>query len=229
VTEFNDTHSFRTEAPPFAIIFDLDGTLIDSRNQISAAIQVTRQTFDLAPATEWQLGSWFGMKPDFFFFDLPTEFHSEAISAFRDELRVSEIEAPPFPEVTSVLTSLREMSILLAVATTKPGWLANHVMKVSGLLDFFIHIQGTDDFPAKPAPDVFYACLENLQLESPNRIWGIGDRVEDAQAASAAGVAAIGLIRRESDPDALQYHRAGALTTVNSLDGLLHLVEEQVA
>ena len=74
-----------------------------------------------------------------------------------------------------------------STATTKGTPTVRTVLEIFGLLRHFDHVQGTDGFPAKPAPDVIHKSLEALQV-SPGDVLMIGDAATDMAAGRAAGV-----------------------------------------
>jgi phosphoglycolate phosphatase len=203
---------------PVAIVFDLDGTLIDSRSQIGQSIRATRAHLKLTPATDEELVKWFGLHPSSFFPELELEEQQNAISFFRTDLLNSNIPAEPFPEVARALAKFKELGLAMAIATTKPTWLAVHVIAESGLGGYFDHIQGTDDFPPKPEPEVFIRCCRALGLPPSEEIWAIGDRVEDAVGAKTAGLCAIGLVRGDPNPGEGAFLEAGALAVIEKFD-----------
>jgi phosphoglycolate phosphatase len=72
-----------------------------------------------------------------------------------------------------------------------------HNSPLKGLIDF---VQGTDDFPPKPSPEVIKRVLEIFA--NPPAIM-IGDRVEDLEAASASGIPSIGIAQSAHDEERL--------------------------
>src|SRR6187551_2862746 len=72
-------------------------------------------------------------------------------------------------------------------ATTKQTPTTRIVLEKFGLLSYFEHVQGTDGFPAKPAPDVIHRGLEALGAK-PEDVLFVGDSTADMAAGRAAGV-----------------------------------------
>jgi len=93
------------------------------------------------------------------------------------------------------------MQIGLAVATSKPTKVATEVIKHSFLRDFEFHVQGTDDFPPKPDPEVIYRVLRHFP-SIPSFM--IGDRTEDIYSAKSAGISAIGIASSAHSEDDLK-------------------------
>jgi len=76
---------------------------------------------------------------------------------------------------------------LKATATTKGTPTTRIVLEKFGLIQYFDHVQGTDGFPAKPAPDVIHKSLDRFQVAAGDVLF-IGDSEADMAAGRAAGV-----------------------------------------
>ena len=72
-------------------------------------------------------------------------------------------------------------------ATTKGTPTTRAVLEQFGLLQYFDHVQGTDGFPAKPAPDVIFTALAALGAQ-PGDCLLVGDSAADMEAGQRAGV-----------------------------------------
>lgn len=90
----------------------------------------------------------------------------------------------PYPGVREALSQLPGRK---STATTKGTPTTRIVLEMFNLLPYFEHVQGTDGFPAKPAPDVIYASFEKLGVQ-PQDCLMIGDAPADMAAGRAAGV-----------------------------------------
>jgi len=177
----------------FAFIFDLDGTLVDSRIQIQVSLDATRVNSGLPTSPEGFVEEYLGLPVESLFSDLklePSELHS-LIQTFRENL-LFEIENgnPIFDGVLSFMQQSKNLGIPIGVATTKPTYLAVEVIKNSPLKDLIDFVQGTDGFPPKPDPEVLRRCMQGLGIE--NAIM-FGDRKEDIRAAKTLGIPSIGI------------------------------------
>lgn len=168
------------------IVFDLDGTLVDSFHHIAVATNETRRLFGLSPARDSQLRSWFGKHPELFFPELGKEENAQAVISFRKTLSESLSLIKPSPGAHKLLDFLKSMNTTLAVATTKPSWLAERVVREVGLSAYFDHIQGSEGLNPKPSSDVFTKVEEVLEF-SPEVKFAIGDRISDMKASVFAG------------------------------------------
>jgi len=94
----------------------------------------------------------------------------------------------PFSEI--LLENLTKNKCLIGIATSKPTYLAVKALKNSILNKFSMTIQGTDNFPSKPHPDVILKCIQSLRTTIN---FMVGDRSEDMIAGKKADCVTIGL------------------------------------
>jgi phosphoglycolate phosphatase len=168
------------------VVFDLDGTLVDSAHQISVTTNETRRLFGLSPANSRQLQSWFGKHPEIFFPELSSEDKGLAVKSFRTALSESLHLVKPSSGAHNLLDYLKGMNVALAVATTKPSWLAESVIREVGMSTYFDHVQGSEGINPKPSTDVFKKVEESLRF-FPKIKFAIGDRISDMKASVSAG------------------------------------------
>lgn len=194
-----------------AVVFDLDGTLIDSLPDIVWSFRAAFEAEALPAPDEAAVRARIGA---------PLE---EMVAAFvADAGRVGPVcdayrriyprhfteRTRPFPGVREVLGELRRRGWALAVATTKRGEMARRLVEALGLDAHLDHVQGTDDMPHKPAPDVVLRALAALDAEGA---WMVGDTVSDLQAGRAAGLRTYGVSWGTHDAERLRTARPDAL------------------
>lgn len=176
--------------PRFSVfLFDVDGTLLDSAADIYEALRETLRGHPVNGLNEALVKRYIGFHLlEFFREVLPgysEQQHWELIQRYR------EIYPARGHRLTRVYPGVREMLAALpgrkATATTKSTATVRAVLEQFGLLEFFDHPQGTDGFPAKPAPDVIYAALDALGAR-PEDCLLIGDSTADMEAGRRAGV-----------------------------------------
>ncbi|MEU6994424.1 HAD-IA family hydrolase [Streptomyces sp. NPDC046465] len=204
-----------------AVVFDMDGVLVDS-------FAVMREAFTIAyaevvgagppPFQEYNrhLGRYF---PDIMrIMGLPLEMEEPFVrESYRLAHRVTMFEGIP-----DLLTSLRGRGIGLAVATGKSGARARSLLDKVGILALFDHVIGGDEVPrAKPAPDMVLRALDLLDVRAEQALM-IGDAVTDLQSARAAGVRAVAALWGEApEADLLAQHPDAALHSPRELHELL--------
>ncbi len=170
-----------------AIVFDLDGTLVDSLPDIFATWLSAFGALGLPAPTEGEIREQLGKPLDDTFgrFALASQVDA-LVAAYREHYpRHFPGSSRPFPGVLDLLTELRARGYQLAVATTKRSSTALAFAAALGLDTYLDHIQGTDDFPHKPAPDVIHRALDALNAEGT---WMVGDSASDIEAGRAAGL-----------------------------------------
>ena len=123
-----------------------------------------------------------------------------------------------FDGVSELLTWAKNNDYRMAIATNKPRYLAIKALDETGILEFFEFVEGSDNLPSKPSPEIIVRCLDFLSANR-NSVSMIGDRVEDTLAAKAAGIKAYGLIQ---GPHSAEKHiEAGAEKTFQNFASLL--------
>jgi phosphoglycolate phosphatase len=172
-----------------AYIFDVDGTLVDSAEDICGAIQgVLAKTPQNAVPFEF-LRTYIGRHLRDLFQDLFPNYSAEQIEEMIEDYRRAYPErnhlcTRAFPGVAEVLSRLGGKK---STATTKSTPTTKVVLERFGLLQFFDHVQGTDGFPAKPNPDVLFKALDGLGASREDSLF-VGDSAADMEAASRAGI-----------------------------------------
>lgn len=182
-----------------AVLFDLDGTLVDSAPDLGRALNLLLEGKGLPPlpletvrplvgrGARWLLSHGFekaGAPP-------PDEGRLDALLAeflviYNRDIAMLSV---PFPGVAGALAGLRDGGALLAVCTNKREASAGRLLATLGLLRFFEVVLGGDSVPArKPAPGHLTAAVAALGAV---RAVMVGDTVLDVEAAKAAGIPVI--------------------------------------
>lgn len=174
-------------------IFDLDGTLFDSNKQIAKSANKTRLNFGFEEKPIYFYSKLIGLPAKNLFLDLefPEKQIEKLVIFFRSELEKEiSFHNPIFNGCFDFIEFIKDKDHIVSIATSKPSYLAKKVIENSKLKSFVDHIQGTDNFPAKPHPEVINRCLKNF-----NKTSGImfGDRIEDMESAVKAGIKSIGV------------------------------------
>ncbi len=172
------------------IVFDLDGTLIDSCIDIANSINQGILAVGGPPCPNEAIFPFIGRPLIKMFHQLlPEELKDQAEQAtavYRGYYLNHCSEASRlYPGVIDCLNRLTD--IPLAVATTKMTFMAVKVVKEMGLAHYFKLVQGSDDIPHKPDPTILNMVLSKLNKEAEN-CWMVGDTVFDIQAGKAAGM-----------------------------------------
>jgi phosphoglycolate phosphatase len=170
-----------------AVVFDLDGTLVDSLGDIVTTFVAAFTNLGLpAPAREAVRALVGGPLEEMYAAFAPADAVAALTADYRSNYpRTYRETSRPYPGVVELLTVLGERGHARVVATTKRSDVARGFVAAMGLSDLLDHVQGTDGFPHKPAPDVIVRALEAV---GANGSWMVGDTVTDVQAGKAAGL-----------------------------------------
>jgi HAD superfamily hydrolase (TIGR01509 family) len=176
--------------PAFPVyLFDIDGTLVDSADDICGAIQTVLATTRRADVDQKFLQRYIGYHLIELFQDLFPEIGNDEVDrlvcAYRQAYPAREHRMTKlYPRVFETIAALPGRK---STATTKGTPTTRVVLEKFGLLSYFDHVQGTDGFPCKPAPDVIYRSLEALKVRAGDCLL-IGDAAPDMEAGRRAGV-----------------------------------------
>ena len=203
------------------VCFDLDGTLVDSTEDIRAALVHALAAVPPSDARldEHALGcAGLGLPLEEFYALARPAPHPEAheagrrrfVDAYRGYYHAHLLDKTrPFPGVAETLElvkPLRAAGLRTAVATTKRTLTAERVLGGLGLAEHFDLILGTEDpMPHKPAPDLLLACAQRLGRD-PARGMMVGDTERDVLAGRAAGMRTCGVTYGVLGADGLKPH-----------------------
>jgi HAD superfamily hydrolase (TIGR01549 family) len=173
------------------ILCDLDGTLVDSRQDIAVAFQHAWQTVvGGTPPSATAIARYIGKPLAEMLCELGGMLSPALLSAFlaayrhmyaKQDARLTQ----PYPGVIATLRALSTFT--LGIVTTKEQEQAEIVLRRLALTPFFQHIQGgTASLQLKPAPDAVLAALVALDCAPPHALM-VGDTAADILAGKAAG------------------------------------------
>lgn len=173
-----------------AVLFDLDGTLIDTHDLILASFRhATREVLGQELPDEvlmQKVGQPLVVQMWDFTDDDAT--HERLMRTYRafNEARNDEV-VHPFPGVEDALSALREAGYSMGVVTSKRHALAWHTLELLGLSSYFEFLVGADDCPAhKPDPEPVEMGCDKLGLR-PDECLYVGDSPFDMRAGNDAG------------------------------------------
>lgn len=206
-----------------AICFDLDGTLVDSLPDIIGSIAAAMVEHGLPDPGDAPVRALVGLPLEDMFATLSPGGDVAALSASYRRIYPTRFtqRSAPFVDTVEVLEALRAKGYLLAVTTTKRSEMARALVTALGLADHLDHVQGTDGFPAKPAPDVIQRALTALDADG---VWMVGDTTHDVRAGQAAGLLTYAVCRPEATHDRETLAAAAPDHLEESLLPLLDLV-----
>ncbi|MCO4771236.1 MAG: phosphoglycolate phosphatase [Deltaproteobacteria bacterium] len=183
--------------PPSALLFDLDGTLVDSKRDLAKATNLLLEELGFQAIDLETVCTFVGRGARALVRRALN--HADpagTVSADDPRLRhflghyqsVMLATTTPFPGVMGGLESLRAAGIPMAIVTNKPEAPAREVLAGLGMTEFFGVIYGGDTLPTrKPEPDMLVQAAADLGV-SLEGAWMVGDSDVDIDAAHAAGV-----------------------------------------
>lgn len=202
------------------IVFDWDGTLVDSHSAIAECMQEASRELGLAiPERERAthvigLGLHDAMRivaPD-----LPAQRYPEFIDAYRRNFLAREDTMRPFPGMTELLDTLLRKSTL-AIATGKSRRGLDRALKATGLEGRFRASRCADETQPKPHPAMLLELMAELNFSRQDALM-VGDTSHDVQMAAAAGIDAVAVSYGAHPRDGLL--ACGPLACVASVEEL---------
>lgn len=214
------------------VIFDLDGTLVDSPRGIVTTFAAVFAQLDLPTVDSGSIRGTIGLPLPAAFAKVLGVSEDEPVVASCVELYQSTFRkivlpmAPQlvFPGVFDGLNSLRQDGFQLAVATSKFIANAEALLVAAGLREEFAVVVGADQVARpKPDPESGFVVLQRLGVSASNAVM-VGDTTHDVLMAHAAGMASIGVTYGVHSVE--QLLSAGPTWLVDSFAGVVAAVKE---
>ncbi len=219
------------------VLFDCDGTLVDSQHAIVHAMAVAWAEHGFGAPDPTAVRRLVGLplaqaigllRPEL------DEAGMEAVAAsykraFAAQRREGEALEPLFPGVLEALAALEAAGALIGVATGKSRRGLDAVLKGHGLTGRFVTLQTSDVGPGKPHPDMVFRALAETGASAAATVV-VGDTTFDMQMAKNAKVGAIGVTWGYHDPEELTAAGAHHLVTHGTqvAPAALSLLEERM-
>jgi HAD superfamily hydrolase (TIGR01509 family) len=183
-----------------AVIFDIDGTLLDSVDLHARAWVEAFAHFGVetdAAKVRSQIGKGGDELMPVFLPPERIEREGKAIESYRSDLfkRKYLPEVRPFPAVRPLFERIRAAGLKIALASSGKGPEVERYQEILGIADLVDVVTSSDDADrSKPHPDIFEAAAQKLEGFGKDEMIVIGDTPYDAQAASKAGLRTIGVL-----------------------------------
>lgn len=188
------------------LIFDWDGTLMDSAGAIVGALQSACADVGLPVPSEEQaryiIGLGLSDAMGHILPDVDPAHYPRIVERYRFHYLMKDADTTLFPGAAELVSALKEDGFLLAVATGKGRRGLDRVLESTGLKGTFDASRCADEGHTKPDPAMLGALLDELAV-SASRALMIGDTTHDMEMARAAGVARLAVAYGAHPRDAL--------------------------
>ncbi|MCZ7564327.1 MAG: HAD-IA family hydrolase [Burkholderiales bacterium] len=178
------------------IVFDWDGTLIDSAGAIAECIQAAARDLGLAVPSAERARHVIGLGlEDALGYALPEldrADYGRLAERYRQHFLARDAALPLFEGTRELVAALRARGHLLAIATGKSRNGLARALEQTTLAEAFAATRCADQCAPKPAPDMLLELIAELDAD-PARTLMIGDTAHDLRMAANAGVAAVGV------------------------------------
>lgn len=179
-----------------AIIFDLDGTLLDTSEGIYNAVRSTEKIMHFTPVDDTVLPEYVGPPTLFSYkkhYDIDDDTANQAVVHHRKYQSEKGVrEARPYDGMLDLLAMLRESGHKLGVATLKRQDITETTLSAANMLDCFDSVRGIDMAESLTKSDIINLVLQDLDIKPENAVL-IGDSAYDAVGASQSEVDFIGV------------------------------------
>lgn len=181
------------------VVFDVDGTLVDSQAQILGAMAQAFGRLGLKPPECAAVLEIVGLSlpqamvrlaPD-----MTEDERAQLVDGYKQAYATMRAQSlsPLYPGALAVLDHLaKDRSVMLGIATGKSRRGLVHLMAAHGWEGRFVTTQVADDHPSKPHPSMLHACLRETGVAAHQTVM-VGDTAYDMEMARAAGVHALGV------------------------------------
>ena len=211
------------------VLFDCDGTLVDSAGVIHETMARTFDAFGLAPPALDDTKSIIGLTLDIAIARLTGEPHVDGralamtahYKAIYTDVRAEGFSERPFLGIAALMRTLGQREDLVIGAVTGKSRRGLDIIRTSHGFHFTVS-RTADDCPSRPHPAMVTECCAEAGFD-PRDTLVIGDAIYDMQMAKGAGATAIGVSWGYAPPTALL--AAGADHIVQTPDDILALLE----
>ncbi len=210
-----------------AIIFDLDGTLLNTLNDLADSVNHILTSHNMKNRTVDEIRSFIGNGiPTLIARSVPENTDTDTLRICVEEMQVyykahADIKTKPYDGITELLSELKTKNIASAVVTNKAEDSAKLLCnrKFGNMFSFVIGDNGKDRL--KPAPDNVFRALRLLDVNKEDVLY-VGDSDVDMVTAKNAGLRSVGVSWGFRDSDVLK--KCGADYIIHSPEELLNLI-----
>ena len=215
------------------VIFDFDGTLVDSRKLITESNRLVFAQFGFSPPSEDESFALVGMSLELVLLQLagPDAPVEKMVAAYRQVLPLLRADAAyaeaPFDGAAELLAALAERNdVRLGIATSHVSQTMAPALQRFGWQKYFCTVQTADKAPSKPHPAMILQALREAGVKADDAIM-VGDTSFDMEMACAAEIRGVAVSWGYHRPDRLR--DAGASRVVNDMTDLRDCLLEEIS
>jgi len=180
------------------ILFDLDGTLIDSTDAIISTFNHTfeKMQFDFK-GTDEDIKSLIGYPLDIMYLELGVDKGVvwDYVSVYKERYRKISKQQTELLEFAKEAIEYAKTFARLSIVTTKTGLYSEELLKHMDVMHHFEHVTGREHVEnPKPHPEPIHKTLDLMNVKNTCNIWMIGDTELDLIAANSAGINSVGVL-----------------------------------
>ncbi|MCC7049410.1 MAG: HAD-IA family hydrolase [Alphaproteobacteria bacterium] len=217
---------------PRLVLFDFDGTLVDSQHSIVQAFATACRDHAIDDVDPTAIRRSIGLPLAVAIAASVPEPHRHRADALTESYKLAHralaASVPGhdalFPGAAETLDALRDAGTVLGIATGKGRRGLVNTLNKHGLFGHFTVLRTADDGPGKPDPFMVLSALDETGIDAADAVM-IGDTVFDMAMAANAGVQAIGVGWGNHPPEELA--QAGALAVVDDFHALLETLRQR--
>ena len=204
------------------IVFDWDGTLMDSAARIVASLRASGRDMGFEDLSDAGFRNVIGLGLQEAIRALYPNISDEELWQYADRYRHHFLESCPMPEqlfegVHEILGSLHQQPVMLAVATGKSRKGLDRALRHANCTHYFQATRCADETTSKPHPQMLLELIEELGAK-PETTLMVGDTEYDMEMAQRAGTAALAVTYGAHEPHRLvQYQPLASLASVGEL------------
>lgn len=192
-----------------ATLFDVDGTLLDTREFVYQAYEYTFRLHGISPISKEEIDEMMGKPLEVCYKHFAPSYDVGTLCETHRTFQTGNLHlSVPFPNTQDTLTKIKEAGIKTAAITTRSQRTSIRTLELAGIKDKIdVVISGEDGTKHKPHPEPLLRALEQLKIE-PGRAVMVGDTDVDVLAGKNAKTKTIGVTYgfhgkriKESNPD----------------------------
>lgn len=172
-----------------AVLFDVDGTLLDTKEFIFQSFEHTLKTHGLPKKSREEINRVVGRPLEECYRELAPSLNPKSLCETHRLFQEENLElSSPFPKTRETLKRLKEKGLKIAAVTTRSRRTSKKTLEIAGLFDFIdVFVSAEDVKNHKPHPEPILQALKHLQIDCESAVM-VGDTGIDIAAGKNAGL-----------------------------------------